>query len=50
MFIHFHAYIHSSFYIFINCLVGAFLIVSFSPSLSLALVYSMAPKRKSTPS
>ena len=50
MFMHFHAYVPLSFYILIYCLVGAFLIVSFSPSLFLALVYSMAPKCKSTPS
>ena len=45
---HVHAYIPLSFYILIYCLVGAFLIVSLSLSLFLALVCFMAPKRKST--
>ena len=50
MFMHFHAYVPSILYILLYCFVGAFLIVSFSIPLSLflALVYSMAPKRKST--
>ena len=34
---HFHAYVHSILYILIYCLVGAFLIVSFSLPLSLFL-------------
>ena len=54
MFIYFHAYVLSILYILLYCVVGAFLIVSLSLSLSLslflALVYSIAPKRKSTPS
>ena len=52
MFMHFHAYMTSIFYILLYYIVGAFLIVSLSPSLSffLALACSMAPKRKSTPS
>ena len=45
---HVHAYIPLSFYILIYCLVGAFLIVSLSLSLFLALVCFTAPKRKST--
>ena len=46
---HFHAYVPSSLYILILiCLV--LFCASLSPSLFLALVCSMAPKRKSTPS
>ena len=55
MFMHIHAYVPSSFYIFIYYLVGAFLIVSLflslSPFISLSCISCfMAPKRKSTPS
>ena len=51
MFMHFHAYVPSILYILIYCLVGAFLIVSLSPSISLSCVSCfMAPKCKSTPS
>ena len=44
----FHVYVPLILYILIYCLVGAFMIVSLSHSLFLALVCSMAPKRKST--
>ena len=46
MLMHFHAYIPSIFYILLYYVVGAFLTLSLS--LSLALVCSMAPKRRST--
>ena len=45
MFIHFHAYVPSSLYIFIYCCCWYFF---YSLSLSLALVCSMSPKRKFT--
>ena len=46
---HFHTYVPSILYILIYFLVGAFLIVSFSPFISFSFVsYFMAPKRKST--
>ena len=51
MFMHFHAYIPSNFYICLFYLVGAFLIFShsFSPSISLFCISCfMAPKHKST--
>ena len=48
MLMHFHAYVPSFFlYSYID-LFGAFLCVFLSPSLFLALVCFMAPKRKST--
>ena len=51
MLMHFHAYIPLFLYILILiCLVLFCVSLSLSPSLFLALVYSMAPKRKSTPS
>ena len=49
MFMHFHAYVPSFLYIFIYCCCWYFS-YSFSLSLARALVYSMAPKCKSTPS
>ena len=45
-----HAYVPSFLYILILICVGAFLLVSLSPFLFLALVCSMAPKRKFAPS
>ena len=49
MFMHFHAYIPSCFYHLILQLLGTFLIVSLSFSISLSCVSCfMAPKRKST--
>ena len=55
MFMHFHAYVLSCFYHLILKLLGTFLIVSLSLSLSPFFFISyisciMAPKRKSTPS
>ena len=50
MLMHFHAYVPSFLYILIDYCFSTFLIVSFSLSLFLALVCSMAPKCKSTPS
>ena len=44
-----HTYLHFFTFLY-TAIVGTFLIVSFSLSLFLALVCSMAPKRKSTPS
>ena len=45
-----HTYLQVFIYFYIFCLVGAFLIVFLSPSLFLALVCTMTPKCKSTPS
>ena len=50
MLIHFNANVPSFLYILICYCVGTFMIVSFFLSLFLVLVFSMAPKHKSTPS
>ena len=50
MLMHFHAYVPILFLSFNTKLFGAFLRVSLSLSLLLALVFSMTPKRKCTPS
>ena len=48
MFMHFHAYILSSFYILIYIFLLVLFFFFLSLSLSLALVCTIAPKRKST--